>query len=258
MENTFISETDDQITLQTSTDNAATWTGVWSTVESGSNQTTKQYVRRRAKFAEDGSTFLEWTNVDSVGEGVGIGVLASGAQYYPTGSKALLQLRTQRGRTTVLTEFERCPWASEVNGVNTEECRSFRVANENSDTDVYEVDLASGQLRHLVKLNGLEVFYAGVSEAEDEVVLIGAHQTATYDQVPRTDGIPGWTFTNSNSVQDQCQASWHAVPPGQGGAIQRLQVPTPDMCFSIFGGGTVSPSVVRRRSGLIPPVPLTH
>jgi hypothetical protein len=105
------------------------------------------------------------------------------------------------------------------------------------------VDLVNGQQRHLLTVPGLEIFYAGVSEAEDEFLVIGARQLFHYDQVPRTDGIPGWTFTNSESTQDLCQAAWQSLASGQGTSVQRLKVPTPDMCFSIFGGGTISPSV---------------
>lgn len=67
----------------------------------------------------------------------------------------------------------------------------------------------------------------------------------------------GWTYANSHSTQDQCQASWHAIPPGGGEAVERLRIFTPDMCFSDFGGATIAPSIVRRPGGPIPPVPLT-
>jgi len=262
MDNTFISETDALVELKTSTDNGATWNTVHSFVQSGSNNTTNEYVWRRAKFAEDGTTFVEWTNIDSVDAGVGSGTMATGAEFYPSGSKALLEVRTGRGETKVLTdEFEACPWASQIDGVNTEECRSIRVSGENLGSDVYEVNLAPGhvgEMRHLVSLSGLEVFSAGVSEAESEIMVTGANQRFDYERVPRTDGTPGWTYTNSHSTTDQCQASWHSVPPGTGPAIQRLRILTPDMCFSVFGGGTIAPLVGQTLKGRNLSLPRTH
>jgi hypothetical protein len=235
----FVNLSDDSVVVQTSTDNGSSWTDLLSFHEFGSDESTIDYVYRKAEFDTDGSTFLRWKNLDSVGVGTGRGVHVN-IRYYPTGTRALLEIRHQVGTVTLLTEFEKCPWASDNNGVNTEECRTWHQEADEGDTQLKVLDLATGQIKDLLTVSGLWIYMSGISEAEDEMMLIEERQHFGYDRVPRTDGVVGFAFVNSFSTQDQCQAAWHSLKTP---SATPFRVVTADMCESIMGGGTISPSV---------------
>ena len=219
------------VRVQTSADNGATWTDSLSFQEQGFDGTTTAYVRRRAEFAGDGTTFIEWTNIDSVGAGPFRNTNVD-ISYYPDGSKALLKIDVGQSINTMLTDFTQCPWASEINGVNTEECRTLRHESESYETRLAELDLATGARRPLLTLPGFLIASGAVSEAGDEMMLVRQRRRSGYDRVPRTDDIPGYTFTNTHATQSECQASWHALknpsaPPLRVVAGPRCAKPSP-------------------------------
>jgi hypothetical protein len=193
---------------------------------------------------EDGTTFTGWTYTDSIDVGSGgRGPSSARARYYPTGAKALLQVVFKQGAITFLTEFEKCPWAEVISGINSEECRSVRVEPTQDETELYEVDLATGAKRFLLSVPGREVSASGVSEAEDEMVLVELKQRYGYDYVPEEGDTAHYTYTNSFSTTDNCQVSWWSLPASQQAIpIERYRVRTQDLCYLGFdGGGTIAP-----------------
>jgi hypothetical protein len=233
--------------VQTSTDNGASWRDTLVFQKSGFDGTTTEHTHRRAVFANDGTTFLRWQNLDSVAAGEFRTPLTQ-ARYYPTTRKALLITNVQQTTITLLTEFSICPWASVVNGVNTEECRSWHHVTESYATDLEGLTLQNGAREPVLAIAGRQINAGGVSEAEDEIMLIQERRVSQHDRIPRTDGTPGFTFSNSQTSQSECQASWHSV---RNPSVPRLQVLSNDMCTSVSrdGGGTIAPLMGQHSTG---------
>lgn len=229
------------VIVQTSSDNGGIWRDTVVFQKTGFNGTSTEYTHRRAVFAADGTTFLRWQNLDSVAAGESR-TAHTQARYYPTTRKALLFTNVQQTTVTLLSEFSICPWASVVNGVNTEECRSWHHVNESYATDLEELSLQNGARETLLAIAGRQINAAGVSEAEDEIMLIQERRVSQFDRTPRTDGTPGFTFSNSQTSQTECQASWHSV---NNLSSPRLQILSNDMCTSVSrdGGGTIAPVI---------------
>jgi hypothetical protein len=242
----FPNVADNDVRVQTSADNGATWAEILSLQEPGEDLTTTEYVVRKAVFASDGSTFIEWKNTDSVGAGPFRNTNVD-ISYYPDGSKALLKNNVNQSTNTMLSDFAKCPWASEVNGVNSEECRTVRFESETYETRLKELDLKSGAQRPLLTLSGFLIASGGVSEAGDEMILLRQRRRSGYDRIPRTDGIRGYTFTNTHSTQYECQVSWHTLKDPSAPPLR--VVAGAQMCetVSVDGGGTIAPSMGRLR-----------
>lgn len=69
----------------------------------------------------------------------------------------LIVVVSQARTNTPLTDFTQCPWASEMNGVNTEECRSVHFESEPYETKLSELDLETSAHRELLNLPGMQV-----------------------------------------------------------------------------------------------------
>jgi subtilase family protein len=245
----FHNVADNDVRVQTSADNGATWTQILAFHEPGADLTTTEYVVRKAVFATDGSTFIEWKNTDSVGAGPFRNANVD-ISYYPEGSKALLKVNVGQITRTMLSDFEKCPWASENNGVNTEECRNVRLESVTYETRLKELDLKTGAQRTLLTVPGFLIGSGGVSEAGDEAIILRQRRRSGYDTVPRTDGVPGYTFTNTHSTQFECQASWHSLKTPSGPPLRVVQGAQLCETVSVDGGGTIAPSVGRVPGGI--------
>ncbi len=132
-------------------------------------------------------------------------------------------------------------------GINTEECRSVRHESGDQSAKLYEVDLATGQRTFLFSVAGRQVVLAGVSEADDEVMLMELKQTAKYDRVPQHDGTIGFTFTNVHTSIVDCQAEWYR----RASPATPFRILSQDFCQrGGEGGGTIAP--VRLKNAALP------
>jgi hypothetical protein len=107
------------------------------------------------------------------------------------------------------------------------------------------LDLLTGMRTRILTIPGWAV--SGVSEDENEIVLAGLTRRSSNDEIPRTDGVARYTFTNLSSSESNCHASWYAR---QNVSTPAFRVVGSNMCTLDHGTGTIAPLRLHQ-SGII-------
>ena len=157
----------------------------------------------------------------------------------PEGDRAFVAIN-RRSYVPTVTTWALCPNNGAV------QCAEYRNRFDiAAPTQLYEVNLTTGQVMPRWSLPGNNVSNLAMSERNDE--LIAAEGAFTYDEILQNNGAGQWVPIASTVIQETCTIAYRnvRVPAVTGAVLRNLVVEPANACdrTGAKGGGSMAPRV---------------
>lgn len=162
--------------------------------------------------------------------------------FTPYGGKILIAVTKFESTLTSNSGRQVCPWAT--NNPYPDLCVTATAVETALGTDIWEVDIASPQTKHIIWSTPGQVFWLASSEDGVQIVTAegGVSQTTVFEPNPNWHQDATLQFeaqTTGPQVITSCGEVWKAY---SSGAVLLPSVPNAAACQGLQGQGTISPT----------------